>query len=84
MAGTIRELREEETTGFLAGKLSGQRPSQRVEIDGRSHHIFEIRIEFDEYQRLKHNQDESLGFRLIPAHRMKEKEFQLSLTKRPG
>lgn len=80
MAGTIRELNEEETTGFLAGKLTGQPSPRRVEINGKSHYIFEIQIELDEYKRLKHGQKESVGFELIPAARLKEKDFQRSLT----
>lgn len=81
MAGTIRELNEEETTGLLAGKLSGQPPSLSIKIKGELHHIFEISIGLDEYEGLKHNH-ESLGFELIPAAMLKEKEFQRLLTKK--
>lgn len=80
MAGTIRELNEEETTGLLAGKLSGQSPSRRVKIKGELHHIFEISIELKEYERLKHGKKESLGFELIPAAMLKKNKFRRSLT----
>jgi NUDIX domain-containing protein len=82
LEGAIRELKEEETTGLLASKLSRQHLKHEVEIDETVHYIFEISIGYFEYEGLKPNQDESLGFELIPHSVLNSQEFQRSLTKR--
>ena len=78
----VRELKEEEKTGLLAARLSGQQPAEQVKIDGVDHHIFRVTISHDEYLSLRHDPHESLGFELVPVSALRGKKVQAELTRK--
>ena len=80
----VRELKEEEKTGLLSAKLTGQQPAAQVEVDGQNHYIFQITISQDEYLSLEHDPSESLGFELVPISALREEKFQSRLTRKTG
>ncbi len=82
LEGAIRELKEEEITGFLAYELSKRHLKCKVKIGNTDHCIFEILLTYDEYLKLKHDPDESLGFELKAESELHKNEFQSEFTKK--
>ena len=82
LEGAMRELKEEEMTGFLAGNLSKKQLKSKVKIGTTDHYIFEILLTYDEYLKLKHDPDESLGFELKAESELHKDKFQSEFTKK--
>jgi hypothetical protein len=70
LQGAIRELREEELSGLLGGKLQDKHLIERIMVDGIEHHIYSMEISCEEHKQLRHNARESLGFELIAFSEM--------------
>jgi 8-oxo-dGTP pyrophosphatase MutT (NUDIX family) len=62
----IRELGEEEQTGFLSEGVRTLEPEPLIiHAGGALHHLFELKISEQEFTGLRHDPKESLGFELV-------------------
>ena len=79
----IRELGEEERTGYLSERVRALE-SQPLELDagGALHHLFELVISEQEFKELQHNPKESLGFELIRMSELRDGQHWDRLTRR--
>lgn len=81
--GLVRELEEEEKTGFLARRVSVLAPNPRlITVDGVPHYMYEVSIGLDQYLDLQHDRKESFGFRLVPASMLRDEPVWSRLTER--
>jgi 8-oxo-dGTP pyrophosphatase MutT (NUDIX family) len=77
----IRELGEEERTGYLSERVGVLEPQPlKLEAGGAVHHLFEIEISEQEFKRLQYDPKESLGFELIRISELKDGEHWDRLT----
>ncbi|MFQ6045338.1 MAG: NUDIX hydrolase [Gemmatimonadales bacterium] len=83
LEGLVRELEEEEKTGFLARRVKLLAPDpRRLTVDGVPHYVYELSIGFDQYLDLQHDRKESFGFRLVPASMLRDESVWSRLTER--
>ncbi|MBN2340972.1 MAG: NUDIX hydrolase [Deltaproteobacteria bacterium] len=79
----VRELAEEESTGFLAKYAKAANPAPfKVDVAGTTHFLFRLTIQKDEFDRLIADAEESFGFKLVPYKHLFEDAIQNRLTKR--
>ena len=64
--GLMRELQEEDLSEILANKVESLDPQPKeILVNHEKHSIYKVNITQDEYNYLKHNPNESYGFKLI-------------------
>lgn len=79
--GLMRELREEEKSGLLARKVATQNPEPKaLSIAGVTHYMFEISISLEDYLELRHGRAESLGFKAVPAAKLRDERVWRRVT----
>ena len=81
----IRELQEEESSGFLARRavLECSSPAQ-IDVAGAHHYVFGLTITSDEFSHLVAGKEESLGFQLISINELRSDDMQGRMTSRSG
>ena len=77
--GLIRELKEEDTSHTLRGKILRDDP-QEIRISDEPHYIYEIAITWNDFSKLRHKQDESFGFELVPIGILSQDAFERDVT----
>ena len=79
----IRELKEEESTGALAQIIEDSTVEARTAIaGGATHHLFELEISGAQFDALKADETESLGFELVPTDLLERGNYKDFLTPR--
>ncbi len=83
LAAIRRELEEEEATGALAAALpSDFAPLADARAGGAHHYLFYLEIDSDLANSLEADAEESLGFRLVDANDLQNRELDDQLTSR--
>jgi ADP-ribose pyrophosphatase YjhB (NUDIX family) len=79
----VRELQEEEATGALARIVESSKVEPRTALaGGANHHLFELAISATQFDALRADEKESLGFELVPTDTLERGDLKDLLTPR--